>query len=164
MDAPIYLAPVERDFVPHKYILYNYSQCCNACGSVHRWSKVYGETKLKAKMGHGYITNRRPVQRMKQVQYNLPIQTQEQATSVPFCHACLRPAMLSHLPKPPIPTPDPRSKLIAMHVVQKQPTHTRWQDKHGNWHVEEVEVSKGPEKAARPAPRATQRKFTVNDL
>ena len=125
--TPIYLAPLDREFIPHKYIMFVHSQHCDACGSLHKWSEVYGETRIRATMGHGYITNQRPALSMTQIQYNLPIEIIPRNSNIPFCHECLRPGMLAHKPNAPQPAPDARSTLVAMPIVQKAPTRTRWQ-------------------------------------
>jgi hypothetical protein len=160
-DTPIYLAPVDKEFVPHKYILYIHSQSCNSCGSTHKHSEVYGETHIKAQSGGKYITNRRPVSAMTQVKYNLPITVIPHQTTVPFCHICFRPAMLSHLPNVPKPEPVLTTiNYISNHpIVTKAPRHTPWLDKRGQVHTSPAEEPPTPHTKT----KAT-RKFTVDDL
>ena len=163
MTTPIYMAPADASFVPHKYVIYTHSQHCDACGSIHKWSDVYGEQMLKARLGGGgYIKNRRLIERMIDVRYNLPVEIIPQQRNIPFCHNCLRPGMLHHKPHISPLAPDPRNDLVSMQIVQRAPTRTRWQDKHGNWHVEDLDPAATPQiKTARPK---ASKKFTVDNL
>lgn len=112
--TPIYLAPADRDFVPHRYVLHVHSQHCR-CGALHEHSELYAKTHMRSTMGHKYISNLRPVHRPEEIAYNLPIDIVHiPPKRILICSECVSSTSLSHLPSPPAQdhivvgsTPDP---------------------------------------------------------
>ena len=143
--------------------MFHHSQRCDSCGSIHQWSEVRTALNWIKSSGVKYGYNETAVTHMRDIHYNLPIEVKRPQEQVPFCHKCLRPQMLSHLPNPPKPV-DARPTLVAMQIVQKQPTRTRWQDKHGNWHIEDIDPADQPKVKAAKVAKAPKRQYTIDDI
>lgn len=154
---PIYAASPAKELAPHTYVIHKFSQLCR-CGSLHEFSKLYGKTHLKSRMGQKYITNLRPVHTPNDIAYNLPIEIVTMPLEhLLFCHECVSATTLSHLPSPPAPTKeDIASKLTAMGLVRHPTPRTKYVDKHGNVRLEDAEQ---PKKVKDKSP-----KWTVDDL
>lgn len=141
---PIYLARPDQGEAPHTYVIHKYAQHCK-CGSLHEYTKLYAKTHFKARMGHKYVTNLRPVQTPEAVLYNLPIEIITMPIErLPFCHECLSSQTLSHLPPPPATdTRSPALDLMNTDLVRNSPS---------------------PQEAAKkPAPKA-KKAFSIDDL
>ena len=72
-QTPILMSRPDHDVAPHSYVIHKHSQMCR-CGALHEWSAVYAKTHFKARMGHKYVTNLRPVRDPSEIAYQLPIE------------------------------------------------------------------------------------------
>lgn len=125
--TPIHLAPAHSGPKPHRYVIHRRTLHCDCCRRDQQQTvAVYSETRLRSVLGHGYVTNLRPLtwpSPERPQLYNLPIKVIDlQVQRVPFCHLCnLVPASLAHWPA--VPADEQTSQRIVA-AAQTQPSST----------------------------------------
>ena len=117
MTPLIMTSPKKVGIAPTFYRLIHHRHQCQRCGLVHAHSEIFAMVAV----GSGF--NGAPCYTTGDLQFNIPIKTETRPlVTTPFCHMCLHPDIVKHLPKP---TPDsqrpPAPSWVGMGLTQPKP-------------------------------------------